>query len=90
MEGVKSIRETLVELVGDDELLFADGFDKAIIGVDIASNRIVYSHRLMMEILVLEGMTTEDALEHLDFNVLGSYVGERTPIYIYELQHYQE
>jgi hypothetical protein len=83
------IRETLVELTGDEELLFADGFDSAIIGVDVVTNRVVYSHGLMMEALVLEGMTAEDAMEHLDFNVLGAYVGERTPIYIYEYEHYR-
>lgn len=89
MKATKSIRNTLVELTGDEELLFADGFDAAIIGVDVVSNRVVYSHGLMMEVLVLEGMTAEDAMEHLDFNVLGAYVGERTPIYIYESQHYE-
>lgn len=89
MRPTDSIRRTLVDLTGDDQLLFADGFDAAIIGVDIASNRVVYSHGLMMEVLVLEGMKAEDALEHLDFNVLNAYVGERTPIYIYELEHYE-
>lgn len=89
MKPTESIRQTLVDLVGDEELLFADGFDSAIIGVDIVTNRIVYSHGLMMETLVLEGMTQEDAMEHLDFNVLFAYVGERTPIYIYESQHYE-
>lgn len=89
MEPTNSIRDTLVDLTGDEELLFADGFDKAIIGVDVVSNRVVYSHGLMMEVLVLEGMSAEDAQEHLDFNVFGAYVGERTPIYIYESQHYE-
>ena len=83
------IREVLVDLTGDEELLFADGFDSAIIGVDIVSNRVVYSHGLMMEVLYLEGMTVEDALEHLDYNVINAYVGERTPIYIYEYEHYK-
>ena len=83
------IREALVDLTGDEELLFADGFDSAIIGVDVVSNRVVYSHGLMMEVLVLEGMTEEDALEYLDYNVINAYVGERTPIYIYEYEHYK-
>jgi hypothetical protein len=29
-----------------------------------------------------EGMSFEEAMEYLDFNVFGSYVGEQTPIYI--------
>jgi len=89
MKPTKSIRKTLVELTGDPELLFADGFDYAIVGVDINTNRVVYSHGLMMEQLVLDGMSADDALEHLDFNVVSAYVGERTPIYIYESQHYE-
>lgn len=83
------IREALVDLTGDEELLFTDGFDSAIIGVDAVSNRVVYSHGLMMEVLVLEGMTEEEALEHLDYNVINAYIGERTPIYIYEYEHYK-
>lgn len=83
------IREALVELTGDEELLFADGFDYAIIGVDAVTNRVVYSHGLMIEVLVLEGMSEEDAMEYLAFNVLGAHVGERTPIYIYEYEHYR-
>jgi len=27
-------------------------------------------------------MTYEDALEHYDYNIAGSYIGEGTPIYI--------
>lgn len=89
MKPTKSIRNTLIELTGDPELLFADGFDPAIVGVDTQTNRVVYSHGLMMEVLVLQGMSVDDALEHLDFNVLGAWVGDRTPIYIYEIQHYE-
>lgn len=89
MKPTTSIRETLVSLTGDNDLLFADGFDKAIVGVDINTNRVVYSHGLMMEILVLDGMNPDEALEHLDFNIINAFVGERTPIYIYQLEHYE-
>lgn len=77
-------RQNLVDLMMDEDLLFADGFDSAILGVDINSHRVVYSYALMAEQLILEGMTYEDAIEYLDFNVVCAYVGERTPIYIYE------
>ena len=37
----------------------------------------------MLTILVKrDKMNVEDALEHLDFNVIGAYVGEKTPIYM--------
>jgi hypothetical protein len=28
-------------------------------------------------------MSEEDAMEYIDYNVLGAYVGDMTPIYIY-------
>jgi hypothetical protein len=36
----------------------------------------------MVEILMEDDMTEEDAIEYLDYNVIGAYVGELTPIYI--------
>ncbi len=62
------------------EFLKADGFDKAIIGVDHASERLIYSVRSCIEIL-REEMSEEDALEYFEYNVQGSYVGEKTPIW---------
>lgn len=62
--------------------LKADGFDKAIIGVDIISERIVYDKQKMIEILITEGMNIDDAIEYLEYNVFCAYVGEHTPIYV--------
>ena len=77
------IREDLVEKYGQD-FLFADGFDSAIIGcaVGFDSGRVVYDYRQMGQILMEEGCTEEEAWEHLEFNTLGAYVGEQTPIYV--------
>ena len=80
------IREELSEHFGDD-LLFADGFDGAIIGVcgGFDSGRVAYSIEKMIDACMQEaGMSYEDSVEYLEFNTLGSYVGERTPIYIYD------
>ncbi len=78
------IREKLAEHLGND-LLFADGFDNAIIGVAVGcdSGRVVYNTRQMVEILVQkEELTEEEAWEYLEFNTFGAYVGKETPIYI--------
>ena len=77
------IREDLVEKYGQD-FLFADGFDSAIIGcaVGFDSGRVVNDYRQMGQILMEEGCTEEEAWEHLEFNTLGAYVGEQTPIYV--------
>ena len=45
--------------------------------------RLVYDRNKMVDILIEdEGMTHEDAIEHLEFNTYCAYVGEKTPIYI--------
>ena len=63
--------------------LKADGYDGAIIGIEPNTQRIVYDRDMMIAILVQEdGMSYEDALEHLEYNVWGAFVGEHTPIYI--------
>lgn len=61
-------------------LLQIDGYDKAIIGVDIQSERLIYSISAIIEILKSEGLNTIDAIEYFEFNIRGSYVGESTPI----------
>lgn len=70
----------------DDELIVADGFDDAIIGVVSrcgSPTAVCYDERKCIEILMAEGLSEEDAMDHFDFNVRGSYVGERTPFFLY-------
>lgn len=66
----------------EEEILKADGFDDAVIGIDPESMRLVYDRNKMFDILVNQGMTMEDAVEYLEFNTFCAYVGEKTPIYI--------
>ena len=65
-------------------LLFADGFDDAIIGVAerIGMEPVVaYSVGAILQILA-QDMTEDEAVEYFEFNILGAYVGERTPVFI--------
>lgn len=73
--------ERLIESYGDEELLKADGFDDAVIGICTREYRLIYSMTKVIDILMAEGMTEEDALEHFYYNIAGSYVGEKTPIW---------
>ena len=67
----------------NNNALFADGFDKSIIGVDSKSGRVIYDVKKMIKILMKnDGMEYQDAREYLDFNTIGAYVGEMTPIYM--------
>ena len=78
------IREELRERHGDD-LLFADGYDDAIIGVcgGFDSGRVAYSIPKMIDIAAKElSVDYDEAVEWLDYNTFGAYVGEHTPIYV--------
>ena len=65
--------------------LFADGFDDAIVGYSrrIGLDYIIcYSYPKAIEILIGDGMEHGEAIEYMEFNVVGGYVGENTPIFI--------
>ena len=71
----------ITEYYYEDEILKADGFDDAVIGVEERTMRLIYSVRKCIEILVLGGMSVEESIEYFDFNTRGAYVGEKTPIW---------
>lgn len=72
--------ENILEWFPEDELLIADGFNDAILGIDESSMRIIYSVTKCIEILMQE-MSEEDALEYFNYNVCNAYVGDKTPIW---------
>ena len=83
-------REHITELIPEeylDKVLFADGFDDAIMGYDEQQHRVVYSQQRMILTLLNDGMELEDAIEHLGFNVWCAYIGEHQPIYMIELEY---
>lgn len=61
------------------ELLTADGFDAAIIGVaaDFEEPRVIYSVSKVIKMLMEDGMSELDAIEHFEFNMAGAYVGKK-------------
>ena len=77
-------KKTILERFGGGEaIIFAQGFDNAIIGID-CNGIVAYDISKMVNILVVrDKMTEEEALEYLEFNTFGSYIGENTPIYIW-------
>lgn len=80
-----NIREALAE-DWDAELLFLseEEFDEAIIGVAERigqSSVVAYDTTKLVEILS-RTMSVDEAYEYFEFNILGAYVGERTPMFI--------
>ncbi|HEX6829054.1 MAG TPA: hypothetical protein VF104_08750 [Burkholderiales bacterium] len=78
------VREWVSEL--NPEALMADGFEEAIVGVAERCSKdalVVYDIEKCIEILVKrDGMTPEDAREFFEFNTLGAWAGEGTPLFL--------
>jgi hypothetical protein len=68
-------------------MLKANGFNDAIIGTASkcgSPDIVAYDVNKIISILMdRDDMTDEEAWEFYEFNILGSYVGELTPIFIY-------
>tara|TARA_R100000951_G_scaffold64990_1_gene54845 strand:+ start:218 stop:472 length:255 start_codon:yes stop_codon:yes gene_type:complete len=67
--------------------IFADGFDDAIIGLSYdplaGSYRVCYSIGSCHECLMKYGdMSLDEAIEYFEYNVIGSYMGPETPIFV--------
>ena len=76
-------KEHLMEILQEEECLTADGFDDALVGCTYGANVVaVYDINKMVEILMNEGTDYEDAVEFLDYNVVGAHLGEKTPLYV--------
>ena len=70
-------------------MLKADGFDDAVIGIGERCGQediIVYDAQKCIKILVeRDGIEFEEAREFFEFNTLGSWVGETTPIFVWKM-----
>jgi hypothetical protein len=65
------------------ELLTLDGFDEAILGVVERCDLLVvcYDRSKILDILMRD-MNLDEAMEYFEFNILGAYMGEHTPVYL--------
>ena len=83
---LKMILERMSEL--NPKALKADGFDDAILGISSRigdDSLLAYDYDKCIKILQKD-MSYEEAVGFMEFNVVGSYVGEGTPIFIKKLQ----
>jgi hypothetical protein len=68
------------------ELLQCDGFEKALLGLCEVKGReacLAYDYEGCVDILIdRDGMSREDAVEYMAYNVTDAYVGEHTPAFI--------
>ena len=74
--------EFIINYYVDEDILTANGFDDAVIGIDDKTMRVIYSVTKCIEILMSEmDMSMEESVEFFEFNVKGSELGDKTPIW---------
>ena len=78
--------EEILENYSDEEIIIADGFNDAVIGIatDFTEPRLIYSVNKCIEILMSDGTTRYDeAMEYFTYNVSGAYI-ENGPIWCWD------
>jgi hypothetical protein len=83
------IQQALEEM--DETTLLMDGFDEAFIGWSRRINEpllAVYSYDGLIKVCTeRDGMDYEEAVEYVDYNVVGAWIGEQTPIIVMPFIH---
>jgi len=70
-------------------VLFMDGYDDCIAGVVERFGQppiICYDRDKVLEKLMGDGMTDEEAVEYFEYNQKGAWMGEGTPCFIRQLE----
>ena len=78
--------DELLERGEEHNLIKWDGCDKAIIGIGYRCGQhpmYVYDYPRLVEVFIDQGMTQDEAEEWVDYNIAGAWVGESTPIIMY-------
>jgi hypothetical protein len=84
-QAVHPLRKRCLDLAGEEPLMFADGYDAALLGIAWREGIaiVAYDRQGVIDILCQrDGMATEDAEEFFGYNVQGAWLGEATPIFV--------
>lgn len=79
---MKQVLNKIIHTYPDEEFVKADGFDNAVIGIEDEEMRLVYSVDKCIEILMSQGIEYDKALNFFDCNVRGTWMGDKTPIWV--------
>jgi hypothetical protein len=82
-----SISAFLENYPESEDILLADGFETAFIGIcrRFSNSCALYDYQKCVDILVeRDKMDYDDAIEYMEYNVLGAYVGRNVPIFLME------
>lgn len=78
-----TIQERLSE-INPDAILW-DGLDSAVIGYTDNGRAVYDINKMIIQTQQMNDCSFEDATDWVDFNILNAYVGEYTPIHIYQI-----
>ena len=79
---IKELKEKIRE--ANPDAMLVDGHDDALAGWSSGGHAIYLVDHILGTLMERDGMTHEEAYEFFDFNIGCAYVGEYTPIYMYE------
>lgn len=64
------------------EAILWNNCDDALIGITPSGNAI-YSIEKLWDVFMAQEMTRDEAIDWVDYNIIGAYVGKYTPIHVY-------
>lgn len=79
-----SIKESLAE--SNPEAILYDGCDEALVGIGYRCSGeyiAVYSYKKLIEVFIKEFGDYESAVEWVEYNIVGGWLGKQTPIILY-------
>jgi hypothetical protein len=78
------INDWIEDNFNNEEILIADGFEDAFLGIAYQFNTpiAIYDKNKCIQILCDDGSSYEEALEYFEFNVQGAWVGKTTPAFL--------
>lgn len=84
-DGMRELREEqIMSVLEENKALLADGFAPALMGHTHGTNPVaVYDYEHCIKILMdRDGMDCVNAIDYMEFNVIGAHHGEKTPLFI--------
>ena len=82
--------ESIDEMIEPENLLEADDFRDALVGVGQRCSQpdvLIYDVDKVIEILMTrDEMSYEEARDYYEYNMLGSWVGDKTPIWMERME----
>jgi hypothetical protein len=90
----KTQLESLIYYETDEEIMLMDGFEEAFIGFSRRCGQptlATYSFEKMLQVLIdRDNMDVMEAEEYISYNCAGAWMGELTPVILYEHGEYND